>query len=228
MAYRQNLAFYELKEPGELHDLLSATYKKIVIGLPAKGLTLVPKTLFNNNPVADFARFLDVKDSEKVFAQTLDDQNIIVYKTDGAIVSAIEKFDLQNTVYTAKGWIKAISISTQSITKLYLEIGRDNVQFLYFNAGILRFYNTFEISDEDDLAYFSSLVTGELNLNPELTTLVLSGEVEPGDKYMSRLAGFFRKVELNDMLIIDLPWHISTHKIMALAALTLCGSSEVL
>ena len=67
----QNCSLNELARPQQLADLLSATYKKIIIGLPATGLTLVPKTLFSEEHIAAFARYLDVKETEKVLAQPL-------------------------------------------------------------------------------------------------------------------------------------------------------------
>ena len=222
----QNCDLNELVNPRQLNDLLTATYKKVIIGMPATGLTLVPKSLFSEDHVADFARLLDVKETEKVFAQTLDDQNMIIYKTGEALVSAVEKFNLQNTVYTACGWIKAIAKSSPPNANLYIEIGNDTVQFLYFSLGALRFYNTFEFKTEDELTYFTSFVAEELNLKPISTTLVLSGDVTTGDKNMSRLAEFFTKVELNTLNILELPGQIAAHKFLALAALSLCGSSE--
>src|ERR1700754_4851177 len=71
----------ELSNPQELLDLLSAKYKQVVIGLPANGFTLVPESLFRQDHVTSFARFLDVKSNEKVSAQQLDGENIIIYKT---------------------------------------------------------------------------------------------------------------------------------------------------
>jgi hypothetical protein len=213
-------------QPKQLIDLLSATYKKVIIGLPATGLTLVPKSLYSEDHVADFARFLDVKENEKVFAEILDDQNIIIYKTNGALVNAVERFDLQNTVYTASGWIKAIEKSNPQDNKLFIEIGKSTVQFLYFFQGSLRFYNTFEFKSEDELAYFISFVTGELNLKPQETTLVLSGDITAGDKNMNRLTDFYPKIEINGLKILELPGQIPAHKLLALVALSLCGSSE--
>ena len=81
MAYGENYPIYLLDEPGELADLLSATYQKVFIGLPGDALTLVPNPLFLNSKVADYARYLDVKDNEKVLAQKFDSENIIIYKT---------------------------------------------------------------------------------------------------------------------------------------------------
>jgi len=224
----QNCDLNELSEPKHLSDLLSATYKNIIIGLPATSLTLIPNSLFSEDHVGSFARFLDVKETEKVFAQTLDDQNTIIYKTDGDLVRAVEKFNLQNTVYTARGWIKAIAKSSPPNDNLYLEIGKDIVHFLYFSSGSLRFYNTFEFKNEDELAYFTAFVAEELNLKPQQTTLVLSGDVSTDDKNMTRLNDFYTKVELNRLKVLDLPGHIASHKFLALAALSLCGSSEAL
>jgi hypothetical protein len=224
----QNCDLNELAQPRQLSELLTATYKKVIIGMPATALTLVPKSLFDEEHVADFARFLDVKENEKVFAQTLDNQNMIIYKTDGALVTAVEKFNLQNTVYTARGWISAIAKSNPPNSNLYLEIGKNTVQFLYFSLGSLRFYNIFEFKNEDELAYFTTFVTEELLLKPQTTTLVISGDINTDDKNMKRLADFYPKVELNSLKVLDLPGQIAEHKFLALAALSLCGSSEAL
>jgi hypothetical protein len=219
----QNCDIDELAHPKQLSELLTATYRNVIIGLPATGLTLVPKSLFSEDHVADFARFLDVQENEKVFAQGLDDQNHIIYKTPGQLVSAVEKFGLQHTVYTAQGWIKAILRSHPSDSSLYLQVGNDTVQFLYFSLGSLRFYNTFDFKTEDELVYFTSFVADELNLKPLQTTLVLSGDIAVDDKNMKRLSDFYPKIELNAIKILELPGQIPSHKILSLAALTLCG-----
>jgi hypothetical protein len=224
----QNCDLQELAHPMALNDLLSATYKKVIIGMPASGLTLIPNSLFSEEKVSGFARFLDVRDNEKVFAQTLDSVNAIIYKTDDSLVNIVQKFGLQNAVYTAKGWIMAIAKSNPTNNNLYLEINKNKVQFLYFSLNALRFYNTFEIRSEDDLAYFTSFVAEELALKPQFITLVVSGDVTAGDKNLGRLAYFFPKIELNALKVLELPGQIASHRFLALAALSLCGSSEAL
>jgi len=228
LASGQHIDIKELSEPDLLIDLLSATYKKVIIGLPATNSTLVPKSIFDEDHVGEFASFLDVKDDEKVFAQTLDLQNVIVYKTDSALVSAVEKFNLQNTYYTAEGWIKAIKKSSPPDSNLYLNINKNTVEFLYFLSGSIRFYNTFQFENEDDLAYYTSFVCDELQLNPAYTALVLSGDIDAGDKNMLRLADFYPKIELNNLGVLELPEQFNGNKLLALAALSLCGSSEAL
>jgi len=218
----QNCDIDELLYPKQLSELLTATYRKVLIGLPATALTLVPKSLFREDYAGEFARYLDVKEDEKVFAQKLDDQNNIIYKTPGPIAYAAEKFGFNNAVYTAQGWIKAIENSRPNDSTLYLEIGKNTVQFLYFSSGSLRFYNSFEFRSEDELVYFTSFVADELKLKPLLTTLVLSGDVSPDDNNITRLCNFFPKIEINGIKVLELPGQIPSHKLLALAALTLC------
>ena len=221
----QNCELQELFQPMALNDLLSATYKKVIIGMPASGLTLIPNSLFREERLSGFARFLDVKENEKVFAQPLDNINAIIYKTYAGLVSAVERFGLQNTVYAAKGWIKAIANSNPPNNNLYLQVSNNKVQLFYFSLKTLRFYNTFDFRSEDELAYFASFVSEELNLKPQNITLVISGDVAAGDKNLTRLAYFFPKIELNGLKVLELPGQIQSHKILALAALSLCGSS---
>ena len=45
----QNCDLDELAHPKQLSELLTATYKKVIIGMPAAALTLVPKPLFNED-----------------------------------------------------------------------------------------------------------------------------------------------------------------------------------
>jgi hypothetical protein len=222
----QNCALDELAHPKQLSDLLSATYKKVIIALPATSLTLVPKKLFSDSLVPDYARFLDVKENEHIFAQALDAENNIIYKTPGDIAAAVEKFGFQNSVYAAEGWLQAIIKSNPPSDNLYIEVGKTQVHFLNFSGSSIRFYNIFEFDDDDDLVYFTALVAGELRLQPQSTTLILSGNINADDKNLKRLAEFFPKIEINALKILELPGQIPSHKLLALAALSLCGSSE--
>lgn len=218
----------ELSNPQELLDLLSANYKKVVIGLPATGFSLIPQAVFNQDKVADLARFLDVKTDEKILAQPLDNRNAIIYKTPESILSAAEDFGVRNTVFTSKGWLNALAKNQPGDRDLYLNINGNTVEIANFSFSKLRFYNSFEFASADELAYFVSLVTDELTIQPAYTYVYISGDVDAGDKNISRLAEFFGKVEINTVKTLALPFEIEGHKILSLAALSLCVSSEAL
>jgi hypothetical protein len=227
LAWDTNCGLNELFDPQELHDQLLATYRKVVFGLPANGFSLVPHSLFSAGHTAGFARLLDVKPNEKVLAQVLDDQNHIVYKVDEELISATTKFDLKNAVFSAKGWIKAIANENPPDNNIYLNID-NQVEFLYFKNGKIRFYNAFDFKNAEDLLYYAALVTKEVGLLPESTALILSGNIPDEDNTVKHLAEFFATVSLNQIQLLDLPSEIAPHQILELIALSLCESSEAL
>jgi len=210
----------------ELDGDLSADYKKVIIGLPANGFSLIPAVIFDKEQITGYARLLDVKPAEKVLVQQLDDQNFIIYKVDEKIIAAVEKFGLANTVYLYEGWIRAIAQNDPEENSIYINLNHNKADFLYFKNGNIRFYNSFEYATTDDLAYFAALVAEELELVPGDTTLKLSGDTP--DDAPNKLSQFFKEVAFNSSGALYLPDSIPTHQIMALAALSLCGSSEEL
>ncbi|WP_184550236.1 DUF3822 family protein [Mucilaginibacter sp. FT3.2] len=228
IAIADNHPIDELSNPEELLDLLSANFKNVVIGLPATGFSLLPQTVFNPDKVAYLARFLDVKADEKVLSQPLDNRNVIIYKTPETTLDAVEDFGIRNSVFTSKGWLNALAKNQPGDRDLYLNINGSTVEIANFSFSKLRFYNTFEFTGEDELAYFVSLVTDELAIQPAYTYVYVSGDADAGDKNLSRLSEFFGKVEINTIQTLAIPHEIESHKILSLAALSLCVSSEAL
>ncbi|WP_413668097.1 DUF3822 family protein [Mucilaginibacter sp. Mucisp86] len=224
IAWAENYPFDELSDPQELLDLLSPKYRQIVIGLPAHSFTLVPAEIFSADRLPNLARFLDVKADSKVLAQVLDQENVIVYKTSEAVVNAAEEFGIRNTVFTSKGWLTAIAQNNPGSSDLYLNIEKDKVEISYFAGDKLRFYNSFEFKEVDELVYFTVLVTKELALEPINTNLYLSGDLEADDKILNRLAEFFGKVEINNLRVLQLPTEVVAHRVLSISALSLCAS----
>jgi hypothetical protein len=227
VAWAKDCPLNELNNPGDEHDLLIYTYEKVVVGLPSTGFTLVPNAVFSEDHIADFARFLDVQSSEKIFTEVLDSKNLVIYKCAENMIPITEKFGLQKTVFNATGWISLIAKNYPSEDNLYLNMDHKQVGILYFAQGKLRFYNTFEFNNPDELVYFAAFVAQELQLQPKSINLILSGHISLEDKNAARLSGFFNGVELNDLEVIDLPAQIKSNQILSLAALSLCVSSEV-
>jgi hypothetical protein len=226
MAWAEDCDIKLLTEPDDAHDLLSFDYKKVAAGVHPTGFTLIPNALFSEDKLADFARYLDVKPNEKVLAQPLDDDNYIVFKIDNKVAASAEKFGTDNIVFVNKGWVTAIANKLQD-NNLYLNIDKKQVDILYFANGKVRFYNCFEFTNPDELTYYTSLVTQELQLQPKNLILQVSGDCNVDDKNLTRLAEFFNGVEQNELEVIEHPSTIFPHQLLALGALSLCVSSEV-
>ncbi|MES2265694.1 MAG: DUF3822 family protein [Bacteroidota bacterium] len=224
LSWGENYSLDELRDPQQLRDILTANYNLVVTGLHATGFTLLPDGLFEKGRLADIARLLDVTDSEKVKYESFDSKNVIIYKVDETLTYAIKDLDNQNVIHYDAGFIKAVATNYPLSTDIYLNIGNDTVSFVNFINGSLRFYNTFKFKSHEELAYFSALVATELNLQPDKTKLILSGDINDTDRYFLYLKNFFGEVKLNDIVVLDLPDGIQSQKILALAALSLCAS----
>ncbi|GGH08031.1 DUF3822 family protein [Mucilaginibacter phyllosphaerae] len=226
LSWGENYSLDELRDPQLLRDILTANYNLVVTGLQATGFTLLPDPLFDAAHIGDIARLLDVTHTEKVKAEKFDSRNTIIYKVDEAATYAIKDLDNQNVLHTDAGWVKAIANNYPLSTDVYLNIINDTVSIVNFTNSALRFYNTFKFKSHEELAYFCALVCTELELKPEKVKLVLSGEINNTDRYFIYLINFFGEVKLNNISILDLPYRTEAHKILPLAALSLCASSE--
>jgi len=120
MAWGTNCNLAELSDPQELAEELTATYKKVIIGVPSGIFTLIPDALFSKDQIGNYARLLDVSSDERVLAQPLDNQNYIIYKVNESTLLTAQKFGLQNVVYLNKGWITAAAQDNPGNQDLYL------------------------------------------------------------------------------------------------------------
>jgi len=227
MAWAKDCEMELLADPGEEHELLGYNYKNVVVGLHSGGFTLIPSVLFSDDKIADFGRYLDIKKDDKVLAQTLDDENYIVYKVSEKIEHAAEIYEPTSSVFENKGWINAIANTNLPAQNIYININSVRADILYFANGKVRFYNRFEFNSPDELAYYAVYVARELKLEPNSLTLVVSGDIGITDKNAARLADFFNSVEQNETTVLTLPAEVKSHQILALSALSLCVSSEV-
>ena len=225
MALAEDCSLEELVNPTDMADELFANFKEVVVGVDADGFTLVPIELYSTDKVAGYARFLDVKEDEKVLAQQLDANNFIIYKITAAVFEAIEKFDLTRCVYSSKGWINAIANSNPAFNTIYVNIEQGRVELLRFRNGKIRLYNTFEYKTADDLIYAVSVVFREMGALQREVQLSLSGSAL-NDEYRRRLAEFFQVADLNTITIMELPRELNPAKFLKLSALLLCVSSE--
>lgn len=217
-----------LKEPAAENNLLLQNYGKRIIGLPFSAFTFVPVSLFDPGKAADFARFLDVKATDKVFSQPLDAENQVIFKICADMLTKIEgTFSLKDVVFAPKGWILAIAGGDTANQNLYLNISRDTVEIVNFREGKLRFYNSFMFTNEDELAYFVTIAANELQLPFDTVNLVMSGDADLDDQNCMRLKYFFGSIELNPLRVITLPKQSVSHSVLSLTALSLCGSSGV-
>lgn len=205
-------------------EVLSAPFKKAIIGISEQGFTLIPEAVFRQDMAANLARFLDVKPQERVLAQPLDAENYIVYKTTDQVLDVVSKaFNVSSTVFASKGSIIAASKNNPSSQEIYinLKLDEEKLEIIYFKGGKLHFYNSFLVKHQDEVPYFIGVVCTELKLDPTVVKVIASGDVADGDVYFSRLSEFFR-TELSTLTPVELPAELAAQQLLPLTSLTLC------
>lgn len=225
MALAENCSLNELIDPTGMADELLADFKDVVVGVDAEAFTVVPVELYSTDKVAGYARFLDVKEDEKVLAQQLDDDNFIIYKITAAVFEAIGKFDLTRCVYSSRGWINVIANTNPAYNMIYVNVEEGRAELLRFKNGKVRLYNTFEYRTTDDLAYAVSVVFKQMGVLQREVHLSLSGTAL-NKEYKARLSEFFPVVDINKLKIARLPEELNSGQLLKLSALLLCVSSE--
>jgi len=227
IAFGKNIPLSELAKPEVYRDILTANFQKTVVGLPAVAFTLIPKELFKFNGVLEVARFLDVKSTEAVFSQPLNEDNEIIYKTNGEVLKAVNaRLNLQSSVYGQRGWIQFISENYPDNDKVYLNIYQNQVHILYFENRKLRFYNCFETDNKDELVYFIGSAIQELKLSNDQVKLIINGDFEDeNDSRIIYLSQFFPQIKINNLSPdLKLPNEIPVHQLLSVTALSLCAS----
>lgn len=227
VAFGKNIPVAELSKPDSYRDVLTAGYNKTVIGLPAMAFTLLPRELFKQNGVPDVARFLDVKNTEAVFSQPLNEDNEIVYKTSGELIKTINsRLNLQSAVFGERGWITLLAESSPADNKVYLDIYPDKVHVVNFRNGKLRFYNAFEFENKDELVYFVASAVKELGFEHNEAELVVNGDFkDANDSAVAYLSEFFEHVAINQLAPdLSLPADVAAHEVLSVAALSRCVS----
>ena len=225
MVWRKTAPLAEFTQPGEVQEVLGFAYHEVLSGLLSPHFTLVPQALFDQDGISHVARYLDVNPTDSVFAQPLDADNQVVFKTSEALTIAAAKYDLDKCLFGAAGWIQAVAANQPSAYHLYLNLNETRFEVAYFKQGKLHLYNTFEFTHEDELAYYTVFVSQQLKLDMSTVTVVLSGNIAAGDnRYHTILGDIFKAVELNTITVATIPHSLPKHQLLALTALQLCAS----
>ncbi|OKS85779.1 DUF3822 family protein [Mucilaginibacter polytrichastri] len=223
LAWGNGYPHSELVAPADFVNFLSPTdYQNVVIGITPTVFNIVPKQLYKEDQLPNFARFLDAGVEDKIYSQVLDADNQIVFKDGDTILPVlIARYPYHQILFAYKGWLQAITTTKPTATDLYIDIQAYEVHFAYYKDSKLRFYNSFKYTTPTELAYFTALTTNELELNPANIRLVISGDA---DIDLSSLSEFFTNIDINPIeQLQQLPDGIAPQQLLSLTALTLCA-----
>jgi hypothetical protein len=145
--------------------------------------TMVPKSLFNEDLLADYLKFnskilksdfiafdtLEINDSVNVYVPYVNINNYI-FETFGSFT-----YNHFSTILIEK--ILQIEKHTDDV-KLYVHVNKEHFELVITNKGNLILYNTFDYSSKEDFIYYILFTAEQLELNPEKIKLIFLGDID--------------------------------------------------
>ena len=161
--------------------------------------TLVPKSLFNEDCIADYLKF----NSKILVSDFLAYDQLAINESINIYVPYIS---VNNFIYDHFGAFTYKHVSTVLIeeillieknstsSKIYVNVGKNHFETIVVDKSKLLLYNTFEYNTNEDFIYYILFVLEQLNLNPETINLVFLSDVIENDELHSIAYKYIRNV----------------------------------
>jgi hypothetical protein len=189
----------KIKELLSKDDFLTKHYKKINIVMPSPKFTLIPAPLFDPGKKDEYFTFNHIKEEGNM---------IIVNKIndpDTYLVFSISKtiYDLLNGFYPGvhpyhqlKPLFDHISHIRKSVNGNYIQIHveREFFNLIIFNNNLLKFCNSFNYRNLNDILYFVLNAFKKLDIKQE-ETIYFSGLTEKYDDLSSNFSMYIRNIK---------------------------------
>ena len=165
--------------------------------------TLVPKSLFNENHLADYLKFnakilktdfidydtISINESVNVYVPFVNVNNYL-FDTFGSFTYKHASTVLLNSVLQLA--------SSHKDTKLYINVSHIHFEMIAAKDSQLIYYNTFEYNTKEDFIYYILFTIEQLQLNPDTLKIHLSGQIEKDDDLFNIVYKYVRYVDFLD------------------------------
>jgi hypothetical protein len=163
--------------------------------------TLVPKSLFNEDNLADYLKFnAKILSNDYITYDELAQADIInVY---------VPYVNINNFLYDTFGTFEFNHYSTillnaifelhkdKNEITMYVNIAKQHFEIIVIKGNNLILYNTFEYSTKEDFIYYILFTAEQLELDPEAFPLVLIGNVSENDNFYNIAYTYIRHVSV--------------------------------
>jgi len=189
-----------LKFVVDTEHLKSKSFDSVTIIYKNELSTLVPKELFNEEHIADYLKFNNkILPTDYISFDELNDQTVNVF---------VPLVNINNFVYDTFGTFTYKHFSTVYIdyvmkhlvnyqeTKMFVNVDENLFEILVVKDGKMIFFNTFNYSTEEDFIYYILFTAEQLKLNPEVFSLVFTGNIEEDSPLFSITYKYVRHVSI--------------------------------
>ncbi|WP_396600984.1 DUF3822 family protein [Algibacter sp. R77976] len=165
--------------------------------------TLVPKSLFNENLLADYLKF-----NSKILKS-----DFIAYDTiikNNSVNVYVPYININNFIYDKFGAFIFKHVSTVLIdsvlqnektsetSNIYVNVSFNHFEILVFEKSKLILYNTFAYHSKEDFIYYILFTAEQLSLDPETIHLVFLGDISKNDDLYNIAYKYVRNISFGD------------------------------
>ena len=165
--------------------------------------TIVPKTLFKEESIADYLKFNSrILQSDYItYDNILSNESVNVY---------VPYVNINNFLYDSFGTFEYNHFSTILIEsllsteknsnglKMFVHVAKTHFEIIVIDSGKLLLYNTFEYQTKEDFIYYILFASEQLKLNPESFNLHFLGNIKKDDHLYTIVYKYIRNVHVEN------------------------------
>lgn len=193
----------ELKNIFANETILNNSFNNVTIIHDNELSTLVPKSLFNKNHIADYLKFNSkiLKSDFIAYDSILENDSVNVY---------VPYININNYVYDKFGafiFKHVTSVLIESILqiekgsaspKVYINVSSNHFEIIVIENDKLLLYNTFTYSSKEDFIYYILFTAEQLDLDPETLNLILIGDITENDELYNITYKYIRNISFGN------------------------------
>ena len=205
LVFEKNLSPFLLQKNLEqlvkIHDLSSSQFSEVVVVHSNNLFSLVPKSLFDVNELANYLKFnTKILANDHIAYDELDNYDIVtVY---------VPFVNINNYVFDLFGEFEYKHNGTVLVQALLNNSGANKEPICYVHSEgqqmditiiaqkKLMFYNSFTITSKEDFIYYLLFTLEQLKLDTESTKLQLFGSIEKGDDIYNLCYKYIKDISL--------------------------------
>ncbi len=200
----------EYEASGEIKDLpglfsfteqLQGPFAEVHLGYYTPKFTLIPQSLYNADDKAAYAQFqFEVDESEEIKHDVLSTHGLVVLYAMKKDVSQLleELFEFSKPRHAATYTISYYldQYKNKPGEHVHVQLWRRHLEVIAIKNGKLQVCSSFDFQTNEDVLYFILNIYEQLDFNPEVVPVKLSGEILKGTELWQLLERYIRFVEL--------------------------------
>ncbi|MBC8051940.1 MAG: DUF3822 family protein [Sphingobacteriaceae bacterium] len=211
------------------NNYLRSPFAAVKVSVQTDNFTFIPTQYYTRDDLGSYEKLIKATGSTKTFISTIhaDSINCVSALELETITAFVAAFPEVRFFSQAEPLVEGgIKTTDTKATKLILNFNEESFEASLSTDEKLVFYNLIEISNADDFNYFLLNIIQQFAIEPQQTTLVLSGNINQGDANYRRAEKYFNNIAFADSSQITLYSTIfdqlPKHQHFSLISLLLC------